>query len=93
VTFTLGGLTYVRPPDTGCEYSPSCLDCPLPVCKWDLNSERPNTKTVLRALMILKLHGEDGLGVHRISFWLGCSVRTVQRDLYLMRKLTGNQYL
>ena len=22
--------------DTGCEYSPSCLECPLPVCKEDL---------------------------------------------------------
>ena len=22
--------------DTGCEYSPSCLECPLPVCKEDM---------------------------------------------------------
>jgi len=22
-------------PDDGCEYSPSCLLCPLPVCKYD----------------------------------------------------------
>ena len=22
-------------PDTGCQYSPSCLACPLPVCKYD----------------------------------------------------------
>lgn len=29
------GVHFVIPPDEGCQYSSSCLSCPLPVCKHD----------------------------------------------------------
>lgn len=29
-----------HPPDTGCRYSPKCVDCPLPECKYDVSAAR-----------------------------------------------------
>lgn len=64
--------------DNGCEYSPTCLDCPLPICKDDYF--RFNKGRRLRDIEILKQHG-DGKDIGELADLFGVSVRTVQRAL------------
>ena len=33
--------------DDGCEHSPKCLDCPLPICKYDVLEEDQISKVTL----------------------------------------------
>ena len=74
--------------DTGCEVSPSCLRCPLPVCKYDLpKHQRPEAVLEERS----RKHGRraqeiaegyrGGESVEELAARFGVSVRTVYRAL------------
>ena len=67
--------------DAGCEVARSCLDCTLPLCKYDdpgwlqRESRRNRDEAILRAR-----HGED-LSVAAVASRFGVSTRTVHRVL------------
>ncbi len=76
--------------DTGCEWSPTCLACPMPVCKHDLplNVARV-VQTRKRDLYIQSLRRE-GVSVDEIALFLGIGRRTVLRICERTKKrLTG----
>ena len=64
--------------DDGCDVSPSCLDCPLPLCKYDdpgwvqRESKRVRDDSIYRARL-------DGDPVLDIAQRFGVSPRTVHR--------------
>ena len=68
--------------DTGCKLYPSCLDCPLPVCAEDIESEERITPKqrakYIRNNRIMKLV-DQGKNIRSIAREIKVSVRTVQR--------------
>lgn len=71
--------------DTGCNFSPSCLNCSLPICVEDLEGSYANT---LRRQRIIKLV-EDGKSNEEIATEYGVSLRTIQRELAKRDLLVG----
>lgn len=71
--------------DNGCELSPSCLRCPLPVCKYDDPNWRRRTDLNARDTRIIELRAE-GLTVQGIADVVGVSDRTVYRVLLLHKR-------
>ena len=73
------------PPDTGCEHSPSCLACPLPICKYD--SPRSQRQAAPRIALgkknDLKILAAINRGMHPkdVAKECGVTVRTVFRSL------------
>ena len=66
--------------DEGCEFSPSCLNCPLPRCIEEQPRERQRLKMLVRAGRMAKLR-EQGKSPSEIASIFGVSMRTVQRAL------------
>jgi len=68
-------------PDAGCEFSPTCLNCRLPVCIYD----EPGGKRVVlkrrRAAEMCRLHYQEGKNVKELAAIFKVSIRTVQRVL------------
>lgn len=46
-----------HPADTGCEYSPKCVDCPLSVCRYDMPQKRAGAEARWLTLAPLIEHG------------------------------------
>jgi transcriptional regulator of acetoin/glycerol metabolism len=67
-------------PDTGCTFSPSCLACPLPRCRYEPPYLVPVLRTDMRALKAQALHSRGG-HIEEIRRALGVSRRTVYRLL------------
>jgi hypothetical protein len=65
--------------DQGCDLFPSCLDCPLPRCRYDEGGGRTVTNE-LRDGEVLRLKAE-GKGVNELAGLFGVSKRTVHRIL------------
>ena len=67
-------------PDTGCELAPSCLECPLALCKYDDPniSRRSDSNKVMRDAEIMRLF-KNGLDVIAIARQVNTSDRTVYR--------------
>ena len=69
---------HTRYKDDGCDMSPSCLECPLPLCKYDdpgwvqRESKRTRDDSIYRARL-------DGDPVSDIAQRFGVSARTVHR--------------
>ena len=72
---------YCSYPDIGCEFSPFCLNCHLPVCVHD----EPGGKQALlkrrRSAEMTRLHYREGKSVKELASEFGVSIRTVQRVL------------
>ena len=64
--------------DTGCELAPSCLECPLALCKYDDPSWDRRSRTVMRDQEIVRLR-RKGLRVADIAKVVKTSDRTVYR--------------
>jgi hypothetical protein len=62
--------------DTGCEYAPACLTCPLAQCRYDLEGRRISTN--VRQLRVVELR-RQGWTPGRVASELGVSRRTVFR--------------
>ena len=79
--------------DTGCHVSPSCLSCPLPVCKYDAQGgERQkmvNAKKDDERLAIYYRLTADGLSNEDIATILEISPRTLRRLLARERDRKG----
>ena len=73
-------------PDTGCSYSPSCLSCPLPQCRYDmapgelqLMLRRWSDQTIARSVF-------GGLPVDEVATKHGVTVRTIHRVVKRVRE-------
>lgn len=70
---------YENHPDVGCMHSPSCLDCPLPICVHDEGGQVARMK--FERQQTLETIARDGLTVEQAAERLGVTVRTVYRWL------------
>ena len=65
--------------DEGCDLFPSCLNCPLPSCRYDQISGRRHRAKGLRDMQIMRLHSVNGKSVGELAKSFGVSKRTVYR--------------
>jgi hypothetical protein len=66
--------------DRGCEFFPSCLNCPLPKCVEDEPRGQQRLKMAARQRIMTELR-RTGKSVREIAGLFGVSKRTVQRAL------------
>ena len=71
--------------DTGCDLYPSCLNCPLPRCRYEQDGGAPAILRTGRDATILRLARQDGVAVDRIAEMFGLSRRTIFRVLRAAR--------
>ena len=67
--------------DNGCEVSPSCLECPLPMCKYDDPTAYYRQIRDSRDREIVQAKRVEGKSVSQIASHFGLSQRTVHRVL------------
>jgi hypothetical protein len=67
--------------DTGCEVFPSCLNCPLPQCKYDDPVWYQRYRRHGRDQLILAALSDDGATVTQVAEFFKLSPRTIQRAL------------
>jgi hypothetical protein len=67
--------------DTGCEFSQSCLNCPLPVCVYEEPGGRQRLVKRKRATEMVRLYTTEGKSVRELAKIFGVSTRTIQRAL------------
>jgi len=75
--------------DDGCDLFPSCLNCPLPRCRYDEPRGRQMTKE-LRNEEILRLRKKEGLKIEKLAERFGVSKRTIHR---IIGRNTGEEEL
>ncbi len=71
----------VRYRDEGCDLSPSCLNCRLPVCRYDSPSGARRLRTLDRDREIVRLRRGDRLPIDALADRFHVSRRTVFRIL------------
>ena len=67
--------------DAGCEISPSCLECPLPQCKYDNPGWVKREKRSERDRQIVHAFRRDGLTALQVAARFDLSQRTIFRIL------------
>jgi hypothetical protein len=67
--------------DTGCEVSMSCLECPLPQCKFDDPAWYQAYKRQGRDMEVVWAYKEERLSVFQVARRFGVSPRTVHRAI------------
>ena len=67
--------------DNGCEVSPSCLECPLPACKYDDPAAYHRQVRESRDREIVDAKSVQGKSVPQIADHFGLSQRTIHRVL------------
>jgi len=70
---------YVDYSDDGCSLFPSCLNCPLPRCRYDEQAGGRRATTRLRDRELLKERRLSGKSAADLARSFGISKRTVQR--------------
>lgn len=65
-----------HPADTGCSYYPSCLECPLPVCRYDMG-----VKVSCRGLRNREIRqlASEGLSTEELVHRFSMSERSIVR--------------
>jgi DNA-binding CsgD family transcriptional regulator len=76
--------------DEGCEFFPSCLNCPLPKCVEDEPRGQQRLRMVARKRRMAELR-RRGKSVKEIAELFGVSRRTVQRALKNQKPKVKNQ--
>lgn len=74
--------------DNGCEVSPSCLICPLPVCKYDDPGWLRRVSRLSRDRAVIGAKREENLSVADLAARFGLSARTIHRILQSERSGT-----
>lgn len=74
--------------DTGCEASPSCLDCPLPQCKFDNPAWYQKYRKRGRDEQICEAYTQ-GLTIFEVAHRFDVSTRTIHRALARLRQPTA----
>ena len=72
--------------DTGCEASESCLDCPLPVCKYDDPVWYQRNRRLARDFRMLHIMNRESLSVEEAAERFSVTVRTVFRIMQRCRE-------
>lgn len=72
---------YCQYQDNGCEFAPSCLNCPLPVCIYDEQGGRQRLLKKRRAEEMARLLFSEGKNIKEVAQIYNISTRTVQRAL------------
>ena len=67
--------------DDGCEVSPSCLSCPLPICKYDDPAWFQREKQKKKDRRVIAALRGDGLSVQEVAVRFDISQRTIFRIL------------
>ncbi len=67
--------------DDGCELFPSCLNCPLPLCRYDQPGGVRRLRTKARDKEIVRLRRRGHLPVDALAHRFGVSRRTIFRIL------------
>jgi hypothetical protein len=65
--------------DEGCKLSPSCLKCPLPKCRLDVQAEGRRSARLLRDREILRQRKTNGKTIAQLAQSYGLSTRTIHR--------------
>ena len=65
--------------DDGCDVSPSCLRCPLVVCKYDDPGWLRRVGRLSRDLLVMEVRRREGLSVSELAARFGLSARTIHR--------------
>lgn len=66
--------------DTGCSVAPRCLECPLPVCRYEVPGGLRGALTLARDEEIRELRAA-GPTVEQLAARFGVTTRTVRRSL------------
>ena len=74
--------------DTGCEASDSCLDCPLPRCKYDDPAWYQRNRRLARDFRIVHVMQQESLSVEETAARFSVTVRTVFRIIQRCREAT-----
>lgn len=72
--------------DTGCEVSPSCLNCPLPQCKYDDPTWFQRHRRIARDLKVWSTMQSESLSVEDTAERFSVTVRTVFRIMRRCRE-------
>ena len=72
--------------DTGCEVSPSCLNCPLPQCKYDDPDWFQRHRRIARDLKVWSTMQSEELTVEEAAERFSVTVRTVFRIMRRCRE-------
>ena len=74
--------------DTGCEASDSCLDCPLPRCRYDDPAWYQRNRRLARDFRIVRTMQQEALSIEDTAERFGITNRTVFRILQRCREAT-----
>ena len=74
--------------DTGCEASDSCLDCPLPRCRYDDPAWYVRNRRLARDFRIVHTMQQNSLSIEETAVRFGITNRTVFRILQRCREAT-----
>ena len=74
--------------DTGCEVSGSCLDCPLPKCRYDDPVWYQRNRRLARDFRIVRTMQQEALSIEDTAERFGITNRTVFRILQRCREAT-----
>ena len=72
--------------DTGCEVSSSCLQCPLPKCKYDDPTWYQKNRRIAKDLKILSAMKNENLTVEQTADKFSVTVRTIFRIMRRCRE-------
>ena len=74
--------------DTGCEVSDSCLDCPLPMCRYDDPAWYHRNRRLARDFRIVRAMQHESLSVEETAARFSITARTVFRVIQRCREAT-----
>ena len=74
--------------DTGCEASDSCLDCPLPQCRYDDPAWYQRNRRLTRDFRMIRVMQQESLTVEETAARFSVTVRTVFRVIQRCREAT-----
>ena len=72
--------------DTGCEVSDSCLDCPLPMCRYDDPAWYNRNRRLARDFRIVRAMQQESLSVEETAARFSITARTVFRIIQRCRE-------
>ena len=77
--------------DTGCEVSDSCLDCPLPQCRYDDPAWYQRNRRLARDFRVVYAMQRESLTIHETAERFGITPRTVFRIMQRCREATRGE--
>ena len=78
--------------DTGCEASDSCLDCPLPVCKYDDPDWYHRNRRLARDFRMIQIIQQESLSIAEAAERFSVTSRTVFRIMQRCREASMAGY-